>query len=108
MQTGRPRSHCWLYGGPGLVAAGRCRLAASARLRDEHAPGCGAVLYLLVHTGQRAAYPDIADVLEGLHLCPVLERLRDVDGVLFLESEPPGLALNNPLKDELTRLLQGG
>ncbi len=36
-----------------------------------------------------------------------LSALQDIEGVLFLEKDPPGLALSGELREELGRLAEG-
>jgi len=98
---------CWLYGGPGLIAAGKKRIEQSAHLLDQHSDAWGAVLHLLYRADQRIPFSEIVDAIPGVETRTVLGRLRDIDGVLFLDSEPAGLSLSIPLREELTCMLGG-
>lgn len=98
---------CWLYGGPALVRGGLAHLRGASGLRGEAAEACAAALYVLYEAGQRVAYTDLPTVLQGVQVQDVAARLRAVDGVIFLESAPPGMSLSTPLRDELACLTLG-
>ena len=63
--------------------------------------GCAAVLDLIYRTGHRMSYQEISGAVAGLNPVKVFNQLRLLDGVLFLTSDPPGLALESELKEEL-------
>ncbi len=65
--------------------------------------GCAAVLALLHKRGARVAYRELGESVKVQNFPRVLEQLRLIDGVLFLKSEPRGLALGSELKAELDR-----
>jgi hypothetical protein len=66
------------------------------------------VLHLLYRAGRRVARVEIDEALPGGDVAAVADRLRDVEGVLFLTSDPPGFSLSSPLRDELARALGTG
>ena len=59
------------------------------------------MLTVLHDAGHRVAYHDITAAIDGLNPVRVFNQLRLLDGVLFLESEPRGLALGTDLRAEL-------
>jgi hypothetical protein len=91
-----------LFSGPRLITAAWRLFARSLRLRAIDAEGCAAVLAFLAARDQRAPFQDIVPVIpKGHDLRVIFQQLRDVDGVLFLKSEPAGLSLTSELRDEL-------
>lgn len=91
----------WLYGGPHLISKGRRRIEKSRRLLTADIDGCSAVLHLLYSAGHRISYSDLTKQITGLDHVNVFNQLRDIDGILFLESNPPGMSLGTPLRKDL-------
>jgi hypothetical protein len=50
---------------------------------------------------RKVPYSDIITGIDGLDHVAVFSQLRHVDGVLFLEAEPPGLSLTTPFRRRL-------
>ena len=69
--------------------------------------GCAAVLALLATREDRVTLPEaFAAVPSGHDPELVLRQLAELDGVLFLKSEPAGLALTSDLRPKLSRLAE--
>ena len=84
-----------LYFGPRLVMMG-CRMIRKAvRLGRLDVSRCATVIKLLNDMGHRLSFQEIVNAVPGLNPVAVFPQLRDIDGVLFLESEPPGLSLSS-------------
>jgi len=95
-----------LYFGPRVVTSALCMFVKAFRLGRVDVPSSAAVITVLADAGQRMSFQDITDSIEGLNPAATFPQLRNVDGVLFLESEPAGLALGTTLKAELARSSQ--
>ncbi len=95
-----------LYFGPRIATSALLLLAGAFRLMRTDVPACAAVITVLDEAGHRMSFQEIADLIEGLDPVATFPQLHLIDGVLFLESEPAGLALGTRLKEELIRYSQ--
>jgi hypothetical protein len=94
-----------LYGGPRLVSNAWQLLRRVQRLRGLDRDACTAVLALLAASDGKVPFTEIASAIpRGHDVATVLERLRDIDGVLFLKAEPAGLSLLSDFREELGAL----
>lgn len=93
-----------LCGGVLLVLGSLPRLRRFQRLRRIDVGECARVIALLHAAARRQSFAEIVEKLPGLNPVNVFDDLRYIDGVLFLSSEPSGLALDPELKSELNRL----
>lgn len=92
-----------LFCGPRVTVWSFKQIARVFRLLPLDVPGCAAVLTVLHDSEHRLSYHDISESIEGLNPVRVFSQLRLLDGVLFLESDPPGLSLGTDLRKELNR-----
>ena len=53
-------------------------------------PGCAAVLIVLETVGRKMSFQEVADAVEGFNPITVFPQLREINGVLFLQKDPPG------------------
>jgi len=90
-----------LFSGPRLVSASVQLLQKAVRLLQLDLDGCASVLALLLSRGVRVPFGEIVAAVPGLDPVAVLPQLREIDGVMFLTSEPRGLALSPELADEI-------
>ncbi|RMD83143.1 MAG: hypothetical protein D6820_02700 [Lentisphaerae bacterium] len=90
-----------LYTGPRVVVFGITKLGKAYHLATLDVTGCAAVIRILLEAGRKVPFVEISEKLPSLNLSKVFNDLRYVDGVIFLSTEPPGLALGSTLKDEL-------
>lgn len=90
-----------IYCSPMLVYDGLAKLIASARLKDDHADDCAAVLGLMYQTGSKVSYAVLDDHFDYDRIDAVVRRLEPVDGVLLLQADPPGIALTDRLREEI-------
>ncbi|MGD0091593.1 MAG: hypothetical protein ABSE73_16880 [Planctomycetota bacterium] len=95
-----------LYFGPRVMTVALEMFAKANRLRRLDVPSCAAVIAVLADAGHRMSFQEIADAIDGLNPVSTFPQLHDIDGVLFLTSEPAGLALGTSLKEELERSSQ--
>jgi hypothetical protein len=94
-----------LFAGPRQVT-GACRLLSRAlRLRKLDQKGCAAALAFLADQDGRVRFQEVAAAIpSGHNVVAVLEQLHELDGVMFLKSEPPGLTLLSDFRKELRSL----
>jgi hypothetical protein len=95
-----------LFCGPRIAVWSFKQVVRFLRVLRLDVPGCAAVLTVLHETGHRMSYHDITESIEGLNPVRVFNHLHLLDGVLFLESDPPGLSLETQMREELDRRSQ--
>jgi hypothetical protein len=77
-------------------------MAKANRLRRLDVGNCGAVLTLLFAAGRKMGFQEITDALgEGFDPAWVFPQMTDLDGVLYLKTEPAGLTLTQELRDAI-------
>jgi hypothetical protein len=88
--------------GPRLLFAAVRMLNDARRLAALDAASCAPVLALLYAKDERVPLAEVQESLEDPDsLTAILSQLRLLDGVLFLTSEPAGLALMSELRAEI-------
>jgi hypothetical protein len=88
--------------GPRLLTAAIRMFNDARRLAQIDAASCAPVLALLFANDERVPLEKVRESLpESESLAVVLAQLRLLDGVLFLSSEPAGLALMSELRGEI-------
>jgi hypothetical protein len=93
--------------GPRLMTAAIRLLGGAWRFSKLDVEGCAAVLGFLAGKDGRTVLPEvITAVPPGHDPAAVLKQLHQLDGVLVLKSEPPGLSLTTDLRAELRRVGQ--
>ncbi len=90
-----------LFSGPRLVTASVRRLKRALRLLRLDLDGCASVLALLLSRPSRVPFGEIVAGVPGLDAVAVFPQMREIDGVMFLTSDPPGLSLSPELADDL-------
>ncbi|HEY5910223.1 MAG TPA: hypothetical protein VJA21_06420 [Verrucomicrobiae bacterium] len=99
IQTGAKMITDCLYFGPRVVVYALNLWRKSVRLRRLDVPWCGAVLTVLFVARRKLSFQEIVDAVDGLDPTRIFPQLQDIDGVLFLKSDPPGLILGPELKE---------
>lgn len=96
-----------LFTGPRLFdwAFSSFRKIKSWKEMDTHS--CGAVLWLLLTRPRKVPYEDIKQQLDWLDLDATLEQLKQIPGILLLNTPPPGLSLTQEFRDEVRKDLTG-
>lgn len=96
-----------LFAGPRLFdwAFSSFREIKSWKEMDTHS--CAAVLWLLLTRPRKVPYEDIRQQLDWLDLDATLEQLKQIPGILFLQTPPPGLGLTQEFRDEVRKDLFG-
>jgi hypothetical protein len=90
-----------LFFGPRLVTAAGRAFVKAVKLRRLDLAGCGAVLEILYQRPGRMAFEELVRAVPGLDPVKVFPQLTQVDGVLFLSSEPAGLTLSTELREQI-------
>ena len=90
-----------LFIGPHLVTSSVQLVLKAARLQRTNFDVCASILLVLLEERKRLPYTELHHRLPGLNPVKALEELKRVDGVLFLEVDPPGVALSSNLRAEL-------
>ena len=86
---------------PRMLTGSGQLLWKARRLASLDAPACAAVLADLHAHPRRRSFEALRQDIAGFNLTVAFASLQDIDGVLFLLSEPPGLALTAELREEL-------
>ncbi len=95
-----------LFCGPRVTVWSFKQIGKVFRLLSLDIPGCAAVLTVLYDAGQRMSYHNISESIDGLNPVRVFKQLRLLDGVVFLQSDPPGISLGTNLRKELNGISQ--
>jgi hypothetical protein len=93
------------YFGPRIVVAAYKLLRKAVRLWRSDISSCAAVISLLEETGRKMSFEEIVRSVPGLNPVRIFIELHEIDGVLFLDKEPAGLALEEDLIADLRKLL---
>ena len=94
-----------LFFGP-RIAAGTAQPAVGAlRAFRLDTTACADVVAKLHSASRRLSYGEIAAAVVGGDASRVLRQLRGLEGVLFLESAPQGLALGAELREKMDQFL---
>lgn len=92
--------------GPRLTAAAFGVLGKVRRLGAVDVEGCAGVLAFLAAQDGRVPFAAVVPAVpRGHDVAAVLTHLQEIDGVMLLKSEPPGLSLESDLRAELRSLL---
>lgn len=91
-----------LFSGPRLLALAWGLSRKGRRLQALNVDACSRVLSLLLKSGSRVPVQSLFETRPPLDPHEILPQLRDIDGVVFLNSAPPGLTLAPLLADEIT------
>lgn len=91
-----------VFSGPKAISAGLAMLEKIKRLKTMDVDGCTLVLLLLLSRNSRIPYTEIKTRIPKLDTLTVFGQLEDIDGILFLDSDPPGLSLSEALRNEIS------
>jgi hypothetical protein len=96
-----------LYTGPRLLMGAVHNLRRAKRLATIDVDGCAGILSFLLEREKRASLVEIAAAFPGRSLEALFPQLAELQGVLFLKSEPPGLSLSTDLRREILSSARG-
>lgn len=103
--TAKMISDC-LCVGPRAIR-GAIRFAGKAiRLKRLNIEQSAAVLTALLRAGGKLTYQQITEGVEDVDLAQTIPSLRDVDGTVYLRSEPAGMSLTQELRDEVAQFIR--
>jgi hypothetical protein len=92
--------------GPRLLTAVPRLLGRARRFSGLDIEGCAAVLAHLANEDGRVPFAKLAaEIPAGHDVSDVLTQLREIDGVMVLKSEPPGMSLGTELRKELRKVV---
>ena len=97
-----------LCAGPRAFNAGVGLVRRALRLRRLDVDQTAAVLTLLYQARGKQTYQEIADGVEGVDLAATIPPMRDIDGVVFFNTEPAGMSTTQELRDELLNAISQG
>jgi len=94
-----------LYTGPQWFISGISMFYKSATLLRMDIKNCAKILVIVLNKGSRVSFTDLASLVPECNSIKVFPQLRDIAGVIFLQSEPSGITLTSDLRAELCRIL---
>jgi hypothetical protein len=96
-----------LFIGPDLfIKSWRC-LWTCVVLNRLDASACAMVMTALYRKDGRVKYADIIRAVPNLDPANTFSQLGYVDGILFLERDPPGMMISSELREDLDRVIRG-
>jgi hypothetical protein len=97
-----------LFIAPQLVAAGKGAFLRRNRLLALDISICAALLGYLVTQPKKVSFTELLRLFPQYPMSEVLPQLADIDGVVFLKTDPPGVSLTGDLRTEIQEhVLQG-
>lgn len=94
-----------LYTGPQWFISGISMFYKSVTLTRMDIKSCAKILLIVLNKGSRVSFTDLAKLVPECNSIKVFPQLRDIAGVIFLQSEPSGISLTSDLRAELCRVL---
>ncbi len=94
-----------LYTGPQWFVSGISMFYKSVTLVRMDIESCAKILSIVLNKGSRVSFTDLAKLVPECNSIKVFPQLRDIAGVIFLQSEPSGISLTSDLRAELSRVL---
>ena len=94
-----------LYTGPQWFISGISMFYKSATLLGMDIENCAKILVIVLNKGSRVSFTDLGKLVPECNSIKVFPQLRDIAGVIFLQSEPSGITLTSDLRAELCRIL---
>jgi len=94
-----------LYTGPRAIRGGWGYLRDGYRLSLIDVGACSRVIDYLYHRRHRVAFNEIVKDLPGLNPVETLPQVTQIEGVLVLTSDPPGLTLSFDLRASIDEAL---
>jgi len=94
-----------LYVGPQWLTSAISMFYKSLTLLRMDIGSCAKILLILFEKGSRVSFTELAKLAPEINGIKIFPQLRDVAGVIFLQSEPSGISLTSDLRRELGRVL---
>lgn len=89
--------------GPQLAAAGIEAMKRAGRLQNLDIPGCAAVIALFLGQVKRFSFEEICRHLPQVDARKVLPQLGNLEGVDYLQGDPPEVTLAADFRDDFVR-----
>ena len=96
-----------LYSGPRVVAAAFRLLCKCMRLRRVDLEACSAVLFTLFGAHRKLSFQEIVAAIPWINPVAVFPQLHEIEGIIFLIADPPGLTLSQEIREDLRRSYPG-
>lgn len=93
------------YTGPRWFIAAISMFYKSVTLLRMDIECCAKILIVLLNKGSRVSFTELSQLVPECNSVKVFPQLRDIAGVIFLQSEPSGISLTSDLRAELGRIL---
>jgi hypothetical protein len=93
------------YTGPRWFVTGISMFYKSVTLLRMDVECCAKILVILLNKGSRVSFTELSQLVPECNSVKVFPQLRDIAGVIFLESEPSGVSLTSDLRIELGHVL---
>lgn len=90
-----------MFIGPAMLTASVRGMARALRLRRFDLDGSAKLLAKLASSPKKLSLAELARTAGDIDVPRALAGLRELQGVVFLSSEPPGLALTDDLRSKL-------
>lgn len=84
--------------GPRLLGWSILSFREISRLKRRDTHSCAALLWLLMTKRSKVPYDNIPQELDWLDADTTLSQIKDIPGVLFLKTPPPGVSLSDDLR----------
>jgi hypothetical protein len=94
-----------LYTGPQWFISAISMFYKSVTLLQMDIASCAKILVIVLNKGSRVSFTELARLVPECDVVKIFPQLRDIAGVVFLESEPSGISLTSDLRAELSRVL---
>jgi hypothetical protein len=94
-----------IYTGPQWMTSAISMFYKSATLLQMDIGSCAKILLILFEKGSRVSFTELAQLVPECNGVKVFPQLRDIAGVIFLQSHPSGISLTSDLRAELGRIL---
>ncbi|MCX8156928.1 MAG: hypothetical protein N3J91_10870 [Verrucomicrobiae bacterium] len=89
----------WLLS-PQLLWAGLQDIRRAQRLRQLDIPACATVISMMLGKNKKVSFEEILAAYPHLDVCGVAAQLLELDGVVPLREDPPGLTLTPDLRQD--------
>jgi hypothetical protein len=90
----------WLIS-PQLMKAGLDNLRRARRLQQLDLPACATIISMMLGKNKKVSFQEIMSAYPHLDVCRVAGQLLELDGVVPLREDPPGLTLTADLRHDL-------
>jgi len=94
-----------LYTGPQWLASAISMFYKSVTLTRMDIGSCAKILLVLFEKGSRVSFIELAKLVPEMNGVKIFPQLRDIAGVIFLQSEPSGISITSELRRELAGVL---